>query len=137
GYAARPIWEYFFKKVMNDRKLGYDKNARFSKPSNLDLEINSADLINGEYVAEPGAEGSNIGSGPASGFEILENSENIFPDSKPVEDDSKPIRDTMPKAVMPKRTDDPKIGDAAPKEEKKKKGVLQKLFGKKNGEGNN
>ncbi|MDX1954785.1 MAG: transglycosylase domain-containing protein [Chitinophagaceae bacterium] len=137
GFAARPIWEYFFKKVMNDRKLGYDKNARFSKPSNLDLEINSADLINGEYVAEPGAEGSNIGSGPASGFEILENSENIFPDSKPVEDDSKPIRDTMPKAVMPKRTDDPKIGDAAPKEEKRKKGVLQKLFGKKNGEGNN
>ncbi|MBI1344535.1 MAG: penicillin-binding protein [Terrimonas sp.] len=132
GYAARPIWEYFFKKVLADKKLGYDKNAKFSKPANLDYDMNSAGYINEEYVAEPGAEGNNVGAGPASGFEILENNENIFPDSKPIEDDINAKKDSIPKAVMPKKNgSDPKIGEAKPTDDKKKKGLLQKIFGKK------
>ncbi|HEY5967290.1 MAG TPA: transglycosylase domain-containing protein, partial [Chitinophagaceae bacterium] len=46
GTAARPIWEAFYRKVYADKKLGVDRDARFSKPEDLELEMNSADPLN-------------------------------------------------------------------------------------------
>ncbi|HMG68545.1 MAG TPA: transglycosylase domain-containing protein, partial [Chitinophagaceae bacterium] len=35
GEAARPVWEYFFKKVLADKSLGIDKDAKFSVPAEM------------------------------------------------------------------------------------------------------
>lgn len=130
GFAARPIYEYFMKKVIADRKLGIDKEAQFSKPADLDLEINSADimdLINSS--APPGAEGEDQGVGNESDFDIYRNNEFIGPESRPVPiDDNKPKRDTPQNES---KTPAVKIGDPTPDTAKKKKGFLQKIFGKK------
>ncbi len=129
GYAARPIWESFFKKVYADKKLGIDKDAKFSKPENLDMEINNAEemnLINA--IPPPAAEGEDQGVGKESDFQIIKNNEYIGPESKPVLDDAKSKKDTSSK----KNGDGVKIGDQQPANaDKKKKGFFQKLFGKK------
>jgi penicillin-binding protein 1A len=128
GTAARPIWEAFYKKVYADKKLGIDKDARFSKPADLELEMNSADPLNLIDVVPPAAEGEDQGVGNEQDFEIIKTREYIGPESKPVIDDSKEKKskkdttDNQPQAV--------RIGDAQP-EEKKKKGIFNKIFGKK------
>ncbi len=127
GYAARPIWEAFFRKVYADKKLGIDKEAKFSKPEDIDLELNSADPLNLiDLMPPPAAEGEDQGVGNESDFEIIKTREYIGPESKPVVDESKPQKDT----VEIKKEETPKIGDPQT-EEKKKKGFLQKIFGKK------
>ena len=104
GQAARPIWEAFFKKVYADKSLTIDKKATFVKPADLDNEINSADIMNDlSGLPPPGAEGEDVGVGGASDFEVMEGSEYIGPESKPIKD-----------------------------EDEKKKGFLEKVFGKKN-----
>lgn len=131
GYAARPIWEAFFRKVYADKKLGIDKEAKFSKPEDLDLELNSADPLNLiDLMPPPAAEGEDQGVGKESDFEIIKTREYIGPESKPVVDESKPKKDT----VEIKKEETPKIGDPQTKE-KKKKGFLQKIFGKKDKKG--
>ncbi len=42
---ARPITEYFFRKVLANKKLGIEKDAKFVKPAEMENEINSADII--------------------------------------------------------------------------------------------
>jgi penicillin-binding protein 1A len=41
---ARPITEYFFRKVLANKKLGIDRDAKFIKPEEMENEINSADI---------------------------------------------------------------------------------------------
>jgi len=126
GTAARPIWEAFYRKVYADKKLGIDRDARFSKPEDLELEMNSADPLNLIDVIPPAAEGEDQGVGNESDFEIIKTREYIGPESKPVIDDSKeknPKKDTANNQAV-------KIGDPLP-EEKKKKGIFNKIFGKK------
>src|ERR1700760_2815788 len=65
--AARPIWEYFYSKVLSDKTLGIDRNARFLPPENMRQEIN-LDQMNIERVAPPGAEGANQGNGRANQY---------------------------------------------------------------------
>lgn len=137
GFAARPIYEYFMKKVLGDKKLGIDKDAKFSRPADLDLEINSADimdLIDGE--PDPGAEGLDQGVGSESDFDIYRDNEYIGPESKPVTDDKKPKKDTGKDKKDDESGTAPKIGDPREDTNQKKKGFLQKLFGKKNKDGN-
>jgi penicillin-binding protein 1A len=126
GTAARPIWEAFYKKVYADKKLGIDRDARFSKPEDLEMEMNSADPLNLIDVIPPAAEGEDQGVGNESDFEIIKTREYIGPESKPVIDDSKEKnskKDTTNNQAV-------KIGDPQP-EEKKKKGIFNKIFGKK------
>ena len=59
--AARPIWEYFFSKVLSDKSLAIDRNARFLPPENMRQGIN-LDQMNIERIAPPGAEGANQGN---------------------------------------------------------------------------
>ena len=90
GHAARPIWEAFYKKVYADKKLGIDKDARFSKPDDLELEMNSADPLNLiDAIPPPAAEGEDQGVGNESDFEIMKTREYIGPESKPVTEDGK------------------------------------------------
>jgi penicillin-binding protein 1A len=132
GTAARPIWEAFYKKVYADKKLGIDRDARFSKPEDLELEMNSADPLNLlDAIPPPAAEGEDQGVGNESDFEIIKTREYIGPESKPVTDDDKEKRPKKDSTA----TQAVKIGEPQP-EEKKKKGIFNKIFGKKDKKGN-
>ena len=130
GTAARPIWEAFYKKVYADKKLGIDRDARFSKPEDLEMEMNSADPLNLIDVIPPAAEGEDQGVGNESDFEIIKTREYIGPESKPVIDD----KEKNPKKDTSNQAQAVKIGDPQP-EEKKKKGIFNKIFGKKDKKG--
>jgi penicillin-binding protein 1A len=126
GAAAKPIWQAFFSKVLNDKSLGIDKNAKFSVPSELNNEINSADIDMMIDTNAPGAEGEDQGVGNQNDYMYQPNKEYIPPESQPVIDENdKGKKDTASKKTPPR------IGDPSPPEEKKKKGFLRKLFGKK------
>jgi penicillin-binding protein 1A len=128
GEAARPIWEYFFRKVLADKTLGVDKNAKFSVPAEMNNEINSADIDMMIDSSSPGAEGEDQGVGNSNDFMSQPNKEYIPPESQPViEDNNKTKKDTTTKKVMK----DPRIGEPAPDTVKKRKGFLRNLFKKR------
>jgi penicillin-binding protein 1A len=134
GTAARPIWEAFYKKVYADKKLAIDKDARFSKPDDLELEMNSADPLNLIDALPPPAEGEDQGVGNESDFEIMKSREYIPTESKPFIDEDK--KDKNPKKdTSNKQAQAVKIGDPEP-DEKKKKGIFNRIFGKKDKKGN-
>ncbi|MGC4034541.1 MAG: transglycosylase domain-containing protein [Chitinophagaceae bacterium] len=126
GEAARPIWEYFFKKVFADKSLGIEKDARFNKPAEIENEINTSDSALGINAANPGGQGEDQGVGTSNDFQPQTN-EYIPPESQPVkEDNNKPEKkDTT--LYKPK---DPRIGEEGEKQPEKK-GFLKRLFGKK------
>ena len=127
GFAAMPIWQSFYKKVYADKKLGIDKEARFSKPENLDMEIFGADpsmLI--DMIPPPAAEGEDQGVGDESDFDI-KTREYIGPESKPVTEDGK---DKKKDNEEVKVSEPVKIGEPG-KDTVKKKNIFQKIFGKK------
>jgi penicillin-binding protein 1A len=130
GSVARPIWEAFFKKVYADKTLGIDKDAKFAKPAGMENEINSADIMDMIENIEPGAEGEDQGAGSEEDY--MDNNY-IGPESKPVlpdDDKSKPAKkDSINNRTVLNKDGKP-IGSAtdAPK---KKKGFLNKIFGKK------
>ncbi len=127
GSVARPIWEAFFKKVYADKKLGIEKDAKFSQPADYGAEINSADWIPAETDILPAGEGEDQGVGSADDYSMTH--EFIGPESQKVIDDDAPKKDTAKK----NDTKDKPIG--APQEDpKKKKNLLQKIFGKKDKE---
>jgi len=131
GAAAMPIWERFFRKVYADKKLGIEQDARFSKPPDVDLEINSSnpmDLI--DALPPPAAEGEDQGVGSEKDFEIIKTNEHIGPESKPVIEENK--KPALKKDSADKNGGDtPKIVDQQPANTEKKKTLLQKIFGKK------
>jgi penicillin-binding protein 1A len=45
GYAAMPIWAYFFKKLYEDKSLGYTQEIKFEKPA-IDENSIIADYFN-------------------------------------------------------------------------------------------
>jgi len=134
GYAARPIWESFYRKVYADKKLGIDRDARFSKPDNLELEMNSADPLNLiDAIPPPAAEGEDQGVGNESDFEQYK-TRDIGPESRPVTDDSKDKKDK--KDNQDAQVSEPvKIGEPEKDSVKKKKGFLNRIFSKKDKKG--
>lgn len=136
---ARPIAEYFFKKVLANKKLGIEKDAKFVKPAELENEINSADIEYKDIEATPGAEGSDQGVGSENDY-YFENdpTENLGPESKPIplDDDNKiPKKDTAKtiiKSPAKKEDANSKPIGAAKNEPTKKKGLLKRIFDKKN-----
>jgi len=126
--AARPIWEAFFKKVYADNTLGIEKDAEFVKPAELELEINSADIMDMiDDVPPPGAEGEDQGVGNEEDYEM--NPEYIGPESRPVQDEEKK-KDSLRKNPVIKGGEVKPIG--SPKQDtQKKKGFFKRLFGKK------
>ena len=132
---ARPIAEYFFKKVLENKSLGIEKNAKFIKPAEMENEINSADIIISDYDPNPEAQGDDQGVGTQDDYNEYGPTDPIGPESKPVEDDPKPKKDTqklIQNTPANKKDDDAvPIGAPADKPEKKK-GLLRRLFDKKN-----
>ncbi|HEX4876867.1 MAG TPA: transglycosylase domain-containing protein [Chitinophagaceae bacterium] len=131
---ARPITEYFFKKVLADKKLGIEKDAKFVKPAELENEINSADIIISDTDPIPGAEGDDQGVGNESDYnENYGPADSLGPESKPVqEEDKKPAKkDSVVKSVVRKEDNDTKPIGSPATEPEKKKGLLKKIFGKK------
>ncbi|MEE6186023.1 Penicillin-binding protein 1A [Mycovorax composti] len=131
GQAARPIWEYFFKKVYANKDLGISKEDRFIEPPSLSNDAVSADpsLYVTDINPEPSAEGKDIGVGTEEDY--MQNLEEyIGPESAPLPEDPKSKQ--QPKDTSKKVTQDKPIG--APEEPKKKKGLFNKIFKKKNKE---
>ena len=128
GQAARPIWEYFFRKAFEDKTLGLDRQAKFVQPENMRSEM-LYDYMNIQDQAPPGAEGLDEGIGAADEYLGSPSEDNDVPvESKLSLEEQKVLKEAngkkvdTPKAVMP------------PKDEKKKKGFFKRLFGKKDKE---
>lgn len=126
GTAARPIWQAFFKKVYNDKSLGIDRNAEFTKPAELQNEINNADMMNIIDETIP----SDDGQSPSANDYTLDTSHNIPAESKPpVDEEKNPSHDNTKKDSSKKTT---RIGEMNQQEPKKeKKGFFKRLFGGK------
>ncbi|HEY5771467.1 MAG TPA: hypothetical protein VIS75_02515, partial [Chitinophagaceae bacterium] len=75
--------------------------------------------------------GEDQGVGNESDFEIIKTREYIGPESKPVTDD----KEKKQKDTTGNKEQAVKIGDPQP-DEKKKKGIFNKIFGKKDKKGN-
>jgi penicillin-binding protein 1A len=116
--------------VLADKKLGIEKDAKFIKPAELENEINSADILISDSDPNPAGEGEDQGAGTEEDYQNG-NNEYIGPESTPVkeEDNKIPKKDTVTKAPI-KKDDDNTIGSKV-EEPKKKKGLLKRLFEKK------
>jgi penicillin-binding protein 1A len=69
--AALPVWAYFFNKAFNDKTLGLDKNAQFSKPESLSNDIIFDYQHNIDNYSEK-AEGEDMGNGSSDDYIIPE-----------------------------------------------------------------
>jgi len=101
---ARPIAEYFFRKVLADKKLGIEKDAKFVKPAELENEINSADIIVSDYDPSPSAEGDDQGVGNPEDYNNYDDGDTIGAESTGFPEENKPPakKDTGSKAPLKK-----------------------------------
>ena len=130
---ARPIAEYFFKKVLADSKLGIERDAKFVKPAEMENEINSADIMISDSDPIPAGEGDDQGVGNPEDYNNYTH-DTIGAESKEYkEDDDKipPKKDTVSKAPIKKEDGNGTPIGSAKEEPKKKKSLLKKIFGKK------
>lgn len=126
GAAARPIWQAFFRKALDDRSTGLDRNAEFVKPPDLENQITNADIM--EII--PNDLDNNNGENPNARPEdyTLDTSyHNIPPESKLPVDEDQPKKDNRKDTGSMKKI----ITPAVPPEEPKKKGFFNRLFNKK------
>ena len=125
GTAARPIWQAFFKKALEDKNLGLDKEAEFIKPADLENEITNADIMEIIPNRVEDAAGDDIRH-EADDYSLDTTSYKYMkPESeKPVEEAplKTPRKDTTRKAV----TD---INAVKPEEVKEKRGLFKRIFG--------
>ncbi|MBS1630997.1 MAG: transglycosylase domain-containing protein [Bacteroidetes bacterium] len=123
GRVARPVWEYFFQKVLADKSLGIEKDARFVVPADYENITDSSseyDLL--ATPVQPGLGGEDEGVGKEQDFKI--GNEYIPPESKPVIEEKVKVK-TDTSALIPK------VNKQPVEEPKKKKGLFKRLFGKK------
>ncbi len=132
GAAARPIWEAFFKKVYADKSLGIDKKATFIKPVDMEDETYSADSF--WYDQEGMDENMDDGMG-ADDYGVMDTTTYIPPESQLPVDEDAPKKDNKPRKDTTAKT--PKIGEGTNEEEKKKKGILRRIFDKKDNKSEN
>lgn len=126
GQAARPIWEYFFKKAFADKTLGLDKQAKFVQPENMRSEMLYDYMNIQDQAPPPGAEGEDAGIGGADEYLGVPDENDVPVESKLSLEEQKVLKESGGKAPAPKQP-------AAKTEEepKKKKGFFRRLFGKK------
>ena len=133
---ARPICEYFFKKVLANKKLGIEKDAKFVKPAELENDINSADIIPiSDSDSNPGAEGDDQGSGTEQDYNNNYSNDSIGAESKKYTDDQgnniPPKKDSSTRKPAKKDEDNNKPIGSPANDPKKKDGLLKRIFGKK------
>ncbi|HTE29118.1 MAG TPA: transglycosylase domain-containing protein [Chryseolinea sp.] len=128
GQAARPIWEYFFRKAFQDKTLGLDKQAKFVQPENMRNEM-LYDYMHITEQSSPGAEGSDEGNGGADAYFDNPDANNDVPvESKLSMDEQNVLKEAKGRKIdsLARKNPPPK------EEQKKKKGFFRRLFGKKN-----
>ena len=128
GQAARPIWEYFFKKAFQDKTLGLDKQAKFVQPENMRNEM-LYDYMHITEQAPPGAEGSDeVNGGADAYFDNPEANSDVPVESKLSMDEQNVLKEAKGRKIdsLARKNTPPK------EEQKKKKGFFKRLFGKKN-----
>jgi penicillin-binding protein 1A len=129
GTAARPIFQAFFKKAINDKSSGLDKQATFQVPADLQNEITNADIM--EIIPETD---DAAGSNPDMGADDYTLDTTSYGNMKP--ESEKPVTEAEKPRNEPKK-DTAKKGTAigsAPEEKKEKKGFFKKIFGGKDKE---
>ncbi|RYZ55638.1 MAG: penicillin-binding protein [Sphingobacteriales bacterium] len=123
GQAARPIYEYFFKKVLADKTLGLDRQAKFPEPENMNIEYDYR-LINTQPVQN---ESNESGNGDADEYLSTPDAGNVPPESKQQMEELKVLEE-----ATGKKKQTPAVKPAEEPEEKKKKGgFLRRIFKKK------
>ncbi len=123
--AALPIWAYFFSKSLNDKTLGLDRQAKFSKPEVLsnDVIYDYMNTINSHSTAP--AAGEDIGNGSSEDYLMPEiQPEDIGAESEVPKEKAKPGIPSSP--VEPAANNETKT-----EVKDEKKGFLRGLFGKK------
>jgi penicillin-binding protein 1A len=124
--AALPIWAYFFKKVIADKTLGLDRQAKFSKPEIMsnDVIFDYMNTINARTAAP--AEGEDVGNGTSEDYIIPEAPpEEIGAESEVPPEKAKPGVPVAPPKTAPANEAKPEV------KEEKKGGFLRGLFKKK------
>jgi penicillin-binding protein 1A len=129
GQAARPIYEYFFQKALADKTLGLDRHAKFVQPENLKNEefYDYPSII--EQTMPAGAEGENVGNGGADAYLSKEDTGNVPVESKVSMEEQKVLNEATGKQNNKK--ENPKDAVDSTKDDRKKKGFLRRIFGKK------
>jgi penicillin-binding protein 1A len=128
GTAARPVWEAFFKKVYADPALGIRRDAEFSKPADLNNEMNDANSINyGDTTSQDMGDGTNAN-------DYLDTITNIPPESQPPTDEygNPPPKNPRKDTNTSKNTRIGEMGLPQDSKKDKKGNFLQRMFGKKN-----
>jgi penicillin-binding protein 1A len=129
--AARPIWEYFFSKVLADKTLGIDRQAKFIQPEDMrkGMIYDYQNLI--EKTPPPGAEGANEGNGKANQY--LDTSPPTVPvDSKLTPEEQKVLKEATTEKSSSQGSVRITVTDAPQQQPpKKKQGFLKRLFGGK------
>lgn len=127
GTAARPIFQAFFKKALDDKNIGLDRQAAFPIPADLENQMTEAD-INEIIPATDNAQGDNQDMNADDYTLDTTSYKNMRPESeKPVVEEEKPRQEPKKDTAARKA---PAIGSAQD-EKKEKKGFFGKLFGKK------
>ncbi len=127
--AARPIWEYFFAKVLADKTLGIDRQAKFVQPENMRKEMMYDYMNSIEKTAPPGAEGANEGNGKANQY--LDTSAPTVPvDSRLSPEEQKVLKEATLQKSNSQGSIKITVTDADKKPApKKKEGFFKRLFG--------
>ncbi len=136
---ARPITEYFLKKVLDDKKLGIERDAKFVKPAVMENEITSADIQISDTDPTPAGQGDDQGNGNADDYSTDYGADTLGAESKKFNDEdlNNPVnhkKDSINKTPV-KKDDEKPIGSPAD-EPKKKKGIFRRIFGGRNNEPN-
>jgi penicillin-binding protein 1A len=129
GQAARPIWEYFFKKVYADKTLGIDPLARFPQPEKLRNELTYDYMNIIDQTPPPGAEGTDQGNGMAEQYLAAPDTSNVPVESSLNAEEQKVLNEANQNGRKDEKKTTDKSAVEPPKE--KKKGIFRKIFGKK------
>jgi penicillin-binding protein 1A len=127
GQAARPIWEYFFKKAFEDKTLGLDKQSKFVQPENMKSEMLYDYMNIQDQSPPPGAEGVDQGNS-ADEYLGTPDGNDVPVESKQSLEEQKVLKEAEGQKTEPAKREPVNNN----KDEKKKKGFFNRLFGKKN-----
>jgi penicillin-binding protein 1A len=126
--SARPIWEYFFAKVLADKNLGLNKQAKFVQPESMKNQFLDYEHII-DKTPPPGAEGLDEGNGKASQY--LDTSSPKVPVDSKLSDDEEKILKEANSGLNPNKNKKDNGPDAnTGTQQKKKKGLFARIFGK-------
>lgn len=123
GTAARPIWQAFFQKALNDPNMGLNKEAEFEKPADLQNDITNADILEIIPNSMEDAAGENANMNADDYTLDTTSYRDIKPESeKPVQENPIQKKDTANKKPAAENATNPE-------EKKEKKGFFKRLFG--------